>query len=126
MKKSTILKTIILILIFTIISCLSTTVFADDETLDLTDSLTGGSSSSQEDQNTTPEPEQPSVDATPDATPNEETNTEADANNNSSSYQESEIPYAGPAESIAMIVAFVACAITGIYTFIKLSDYNNI
>lgn len=125
MKKSTILKTILLIAIFTIITCMCTTVFADDETLDLTDSLTGGSSSTQEDENTPTEqePEQPAVDATPDA----ETNTEEDANtDNSSTYEESEIPYAGPTESILMAIAFVAFAITGIYTFIKLSDYSNI
>ena len=46
--------------------------------------------------------------------------------NNTSTYEESNIPHAGVEDTILMGTAFVVFAVIGIYTFMKLSEYSNI
>lgn len=140
MKK--ISKIIVLIITFVLIVCMTTSVFADGK-LDLGDITgntsgdtsedTSGESSGDTDDETeeVPDlsftPENPET-TTPEPTPEqpETPETETQKPGNTSKYEETDIPYAGPAESIAMAIAFIVCAIIGIYTFIKLSAYNNI
>lgn len=59
-------------------------------------------------------------------TPTNENNATTNTNSNSSSYAESDIPHAGVETSVLAIAAFIVCAIIGLYTFMKLSDYSNI
>lgn len=119
MNKSTISKIVILISIFTIITCISTVVFAEDP-IDLTPSLTGGNTETGD---TTPE--SPTPENTTPESPKPESPTPENTNPNTSKYKET-IPYAGPAETILLGVAFVVCGIIGVYTFMKMSDYSNI
>lgn len=124
MNKNKISKIIILIITLALINCLATTVLAvDDGTLDLSNSLTGGSNTAgnNETGNTTTG-NTATENKVPDITPNSTTPT----NTNTSKYEESSIPHAGVESSILMLVAFVVCGIIGVYTFIKLSDYSNI
>lgn len=125
MNKNKMSKIIVLIITFTLIACISTSVFADDGTLDLSNSIIGGNNTTNttNTQNT----------VTPTNTTNTQNTTVNKINttnttnktNNTSTYKES-IPYAGPETSILMGSAFVVCAIIGVYTFMKLSDYSNI
>ncbi len=59
-------------------------------------------------------------------TPGNTTPENTTGNTNTNSMPNSNIPYAGPEDTILMGAAFVVCAIIGIYTFIKLSEYSNI
>ncbi len=117
MNKNKTFKLIILTIMVIALILSSTHVFADNEAMDLTNSLVSGNSNANTDANNNNNNNNESLN---NVTPVNNTNT-------SSSYDESNIPYAGPAEtSILIISAFVVCAIIGIYTFIKLSDYSNI
>ena len=145
-------KIIVLIITFVLIVCMTTSVFAEG-ILDL-DDITGNTSgetseetSGDKSEDTSEEPSGDTNDkkeevedltftpdkpqtTTPEPTPQEpetpKTETETQKPGNTSKYEESDIPYAGPAESILMASAFIICAIIGIYTFIKLSAYSNI
>ena len=146
-------KIIVLIITFVLIACMTTSVFADG-ILDLGD-ITGNTSGDaaedtlgdssegtdddaeevpdlsftpDEPETTTPEPapETTTPEPAPEKTETPKPETETPKTGNTSKYEESDIPYAGPAESILMASAFIICAIIGIYTFIKLSAYNNI
>ena len=132
-------KIAILIITFMLIVCTSTTVFADEPMLDFSqDNGAGddipsldGDFEGTEGENTPVEPEQ--TPTTPEDTPvepeptPENTPTEPEQpSGNTSTYEDSNIPYAGPAETMIMVVAFIACGIVGIYTFMKLSEYSNI
>ena len=136
MKKIT--KITILIIVFVFMIAMSTTVFADgqldlgtitgntnDEPVeDLSNSINAGTTgNTSTPESTTPENTTPENEVT-DTTPSTTTNT--NPNKNTSTYEESDLPYAGPAESILMVSAFLVCAIIGVYTFIKLSDYSNV
>ena len=55
-----------------------------------------------------------------------ENNETPNPNGNTSSYPESDLPHTGIETSILTIAAFLVCAIIGLYTFMKLSDYSNI
>ena len=129
-------KIIVSIIIFMLISCISISVFADNDTLDLSNSLIGGNSTTGNnttdnntvdnntiDNNTTGD--NTTNNTVQDLTPST-TNTNSNTTNNTSTYEETDIPYAGPEDTILMVTAFVVCAIIGIYTFMKLSDYSNI
>lgn len=119
MKKSIIVKIILLIITFALVACAFTNVYAADEVPSLSDKLPG------EDEDipdlTFPQqtPETPVEPETP-------TTTDKPSTPGSSSYEQSEIPYAGAETSILIVAAFVVCGIVGIYTFTKLSDYSNI
>ena len=118
MKKSTISKIIVSIITFALIACVFTSVFADGDVTDLSNSLNSL------------KPQEPS-NSVDNSVVNNLGNTTANSvenstNTNSSSYPESDLPYAGPETSILMVAAFVICGIMGIYTFKKLSDYSNI
>ena len=109
MKKSILSKIIVLIIILGLMACMTTTVFADDGILDLNPSLNGGNNPESE---VEPEPEiQPEPE--PEKKP-------------ASTYEETDIPYAGPEDTILMVSAFIMFGIIGVYTFIKMSDYSNI
>lgn len=145
MKK--ISKIIVLIITLTLIACISTSVWAEDEPIDLSNSLTGGNSTTEN--NTTDNNTVDNNVTDNNTTDNNTTNTTTDNNttntttenepanntvqdltpstsNNTSTYPESNIPHAGVEPSALLAVAFVVCAIIGIYTFMKLSDYSNI
>ena len=117
MKKVS--KIIVLLITFAVVACMSTSVFAEDEPLDLTESLTGGNNSTQTEGNT-------DVDTNTNTGADANENTNENTNTNTSTYEESDIPYAGPADTIFMVSAFAVFGIIGIYTFIKLSEYSNI
>lgn len=136
MNQNKVSKIIISIIVFLLICCVSVKVFADENSLldlnsiaggttdnnvdDLSNSLGGGNTEKPE--NTPAENTQPE-NKVPDITP---TNTPTNTNKNTSTYEESNIPYAGVESSILMVTAFIVLGIIGVYTFIKLSDYNNI
>ena len=147
MNKSKISKIVVLILTFTLIACVSTTVLADDA-IDLSNSLTGGNSSSSENTNTNEDTNTNTNDnnISTNTNTNENTNTNSNTNTNTgantnanknsnsssntdsstSTYEESDIPYAGPEDTILMVSAFIVLGIIGVYTFMKLSEYSNI
>ena len=149
MNKNKLSKIVVLILAFTLIACISTTVLADDA-IDLSNSLTGGNSSSSENTNTNEDTNtntntntnnnnintNTNTNENTNSNTNTNTNTGANTNSNSNSnsntnsststYEESDIPYAGPEDTILMVSAFIVLGIIGIYTFMKLSEYSNI
>lgn len=139
MNNKTISKIIALtIIIFSLVACMSTTAFADNQ-IDL-EALTGNTPGNNT--NTENEPtddDVPSLDGTinnPGTTPDETPSTTPPAETpdttpdttpgNTSTYEETDIPYAGPAETMLMTTAFIVFGIIGVYTFVKMSDYSNI
>lgn len=128
MEKNKITRKIVLIITFLLIVCMFTTVFAIDDIPSLDDDFnflntsTGGNSIGNNIENNI------GNSSTGNSTGNNIGNNTGNniENNNSSSYQNSEIPYAGVETSILMFSAFIVCGIIGIYTFMKLSDYSNI
>ena len=124
---------ITLIIALAVVTCMCTSVFAadDEEPIDLSGSILGGSGNTPEDPEpelepdpeTTPQPEDPEPETNPDPEPEPETNESEE--DNKKTYEES-IPYAGPADTVLMVVAFLTLGGIGIYTFIKLSEYSNI
>lgn len=140
MKKNIIARMILLIITFSLVVCMFTSVFATDDIPSLDDDFNFTNTST--DGNNTENNVDNSIgnNATGNSIDNSIGNNTENSignsignntgnsigNSNSSSYQESNIPYAGPETSILTIVAFVICGIIGIYTFMKLSDYSNI
>ena len=131
MNKNKLLKIIVLIITFVLISCISTSVFA---VTDL-DKILGGDSGTvnddeepsdltfQEPETTDPE----TTDPDPEQTPTTSEPEQQPANNNISTYEPNEdLPYAGPADTALMISAFIIFGVIGVYTFMKMSDYSNI
>ena len=138
MIQNKISKIITLKIIFSLVACISTTVFADNQ-IDL-EALTGNQTGNTTENNSTDE-DVPSLDdtitnpgttpdetpdTTPDTTPEPEAKPENKPTGNTSTYEESDIPYAGPAETMLMTLAFIIFGIIGVYTFVKMSDYSNI
>lgn len=128
MKKSILAKIILLIITFILVVCIFTNVFAADDV----PSLMGNTVVEDEKvpdlsfpQPETENKEEPETPTTPEE-PGTPTEPEKNTISNSSEYEESDIPYAGPETSILIVASFVVCAIIGIYTFMKLSDYSNI
>lgn len=130
MNKNKISKIISIILTFTLIFFISTSVFAQDQ-LDL-GTITGNDTN-----NSTGDDDIPDISFNTDKNLNENANANINSNENAnantntntqstSTYKDSNIPYAGPADTALMISAFVVLGIIGIYTFIKLSEYSNI
>lgn len=139
MNKNKTLKVMILIIAITLIASLCTTVFADDSILDF-NTITGNTTGNTSGTDDVPDisPTKPANNTSTDNTVDNNTtvdnnikintvgNSTPTTNTNTSKYQESNIPYAGAESSILIAAAFVVCAIIGIYTFIKLSNYSNI
>lgn len=135
-------KIIVLITIFTLMVCTSTAVFADDqldlgtitgnentnkdeeEIPNLSDSLTGGNTNNNTPSNDETDNSDKNNNVTDDKI--QDLTPSTTNKNNGSTYQESNIPHAGVESSILMVTAFIICVATGIYTFMKLSDYSNI
>ncbi len=133
MNQNKVSKIIISIIVFALISCISISVFADENSILDLNTITGETTddddnvpnlSNQLGGGNTPAENTQTENKTPDITPSNTTPTNTDKN--TSKYEESNIPYAGAESSILMFTAFIVFGIIGIYTFIKLSDYNNI
>lgn len=130
-------KTIMLAISFILIACICTNVLANDEIPSLNPSLnlnkvenpTGGNTQTPSNtvENTTGNSLGNTIGNSLENTAGNSLSNSA-TNNNSSSYQESDTPLsnAGVESSVLMVSAFVVCAVIGIYTFMKLSDYSNI
>ena len=119
MNKTKLAKIILVTIIFALVSCTFTSVFAANDdipslnpSLNLNPTPGGSTDNTQNPSNKTEN--------------NTDTNNNTNTNTNSSSYQESDIPYAGPAETALMVTAFIVFGIIGVYTFNKLSYYSNI
>ena len=128
MEKNRISKIIALIITFVLITCISTSVFADGQ-LDL-DSITGGDTSGDETteeeyEDLTGEIETEEEEKTP-VEEEDESKKEEEEEKSESKYEESDIPHAGPEDTILMVVLFIALAGVSGFTFIKLSEYSNI
>ena len=137
------LKGIISIITIVLIACVSTIVRADD-ILDLDNTLNSGNNTNKNNivvnntanntannttgNNSTSNNTSGSNTSKNNATGNStlKNNTTNKTNGNSSTYGESNIPYAGPEDTLLTVSVFIVCGIIGIYTFIKLSDYSNI
>ena len=115
MNKKTISKIILSIIAIMLITCISKSVLADGNTIDLSNSILNGKNETTEGKNNTVAD-----------TKNNTTNNNTSKNNTTSTYTDNKIPYTGPAETIIMGTLFVVCGAVGIYTFIKLSEYNNV
>jgi len=134
MNKTKISKIIMLILItLALVTCMSAKVYADAPS-DLSGLVNSGS-----EETTGTEGEEDGVQdlggeitpgtntETPSGTVESTDDTPSDTSSeNTSTYPETKIPYAGPGTTALMVTAFIACGLVGIYTFIKLSDYSNI
>ena len=127
MEKSKISKIIALLIICVLITCVSTPVFADEDPIDLSkeeteqnpnegddgyDNLSGEIEEEEEQKPVEKEEEQKPVEK-------EEEKTE-------SKYDENDLPYAGPEDTLLMVVLFIALAGVSGFTFLKLSEYSNI
>ena len=148
MKKSIMSKITILALLFMLVACACTSVFAADNIPSLNDELninntpSGNEGNTQKPSNNT---ENTTGDVLGNTTGNNTENTLGNTaensatnsfgnsignntNSNSSSYKESDTPLsnAGLESYVLMVSAFIVCAVIGIYTFMKLSDYSNI
>ena len=144
MKKLS--KVIVLIITLTLIACVSTSVWADNDPIDLSNSLTGGNSTTNNEttENNTTDNNTTNNNTTNNTTNNATNNTTGEgttnntvqdltpstpntnSTNNTSTYEESNIPHAGVEGTLLMGTAFVVFAVIGIYTFMKLSEYSNI
>ena len=109
MNKKTILKIILSIITIALITCLTTSVFAEDEdegALDLSGTFT-------DKENTPDEGEQ-------------ETTGDKETAGDKETTVDKNIPQTGLEDTMPIAILFVVCGIVGVYTFIKLSQYSNI
>ena len=121
MNKKSVLKIILLIITIAMITFTSTNVFAaDDDVEDLSGSITGGDDTTTEEETPVEQEKTPVEQEKPTETPKEEEKKPT------TTYPDKDIPYAGPTETIIMGTLFVACAVVGVYTFLKLSEYSNV
>ena len=142
MNKTNMLKVLLVIMITVGLISMTTEVFADGM-LDLSNTLQNGTTTEENTNGNTLLENTNTNDELQDGTntnnalqnvtsvDNQNTNSNANANKNtnsntSSSYAESDIPHAGIETSVLTISAFIVCAIIGVYTFMKLSEYSNI
>ena len=144
MKKSMMKKIILLTISFMLVACICTSVFAVDNIPSLNDELNVNNTPSGNEgntQNPSNNIENTTGNTLGNVTGNTIENTLGNTtgnntansignntNNNSSSYKESDTPLsnAGLESSVLMVSAFIVCAVIGIYTFMKLSNYSNI
>ena len=125
MKKTNILKVLLIVIITLGLVFATTEVFADSM-LDLSGTLQGGTGTglgTEEESGSGTETGTGTGTGTGFGA-EQESGTEGD--NQSSSYTESDLPNTGVETSVLTIAAFIIFAIIGIYTFMKLSDYSNI
>ena len=140
MNKKAILKLILAIVTIAIITCLTTSVFAEeDDTIDLSGTINGSEATDDEDEEEigtgTADDEDEEEDET--ASEDEEKNENNDNNKETIEKNESNgankdttidknMPQTGLGDGMLITILFVACGVIGVYTFIKLSKYSNI
>ena len=127
MNKKTILKIILSIITIALITCLTTSVFAEDEeegALDLSGTITGEEDTSGDDDKETTGNEETTTGK--ETEENKETTTGKETEGNEETTVDTKIPQTGLEDSMPIAILFVACGVVGVYTFIKLSQYSNI
>ena len=124
MNKKTILKIILSIITIALITCLSTSVFAeeDEEAVDLSGSITNKEETDGNKENTDKE----ETTGNKENTNKEETTTENKETTTNKETSDQKIPQTGLEDTMPIAILFVACGVIGVYTFIKLSQYSNI
>ena len=124
MNKKTILKIILSIITIALITCLSTSVFAeeDEEAVDLSGSITNKEETDGNKENTDKE----ETTGNKENTNKEETTTENKETTTKKETPDQKIPQTGLEDTMPIAILFVACGVIGVYTFIKLSQYSNI
>ena len=112
MNKKTIFKIILSIIIIALITCLTTSVFAEEEEVpDLMDTLNNQGKPNDTDKETTGD---------------KPTTTDKETEGNKETTVDKNIPQTGLEDTMPIAILFVACGVVGVYTFIKLSQYSNI
>lgn len=118
MNKKTILKLILSIIIIALITCLTTSVFAEEEEVpDLMDTLNNQGKPNETDKETTGDNP---------TTTDKETEGNKGTTGDKETTVDKNIPQTGLEDTMPITILFVACGVVGVYTFIKLSQYSNI
>ena len=120
MKKSNLMKVVSILLISLIVMLFVTTVNAADTNEgfnDLTSTLTNNPNNTNSPSNNTNTPNNASLMGN---------NTNTNNTNNSSVYNNTNLPATGIADSIPVAVLFVVFVISAVYAYKKINDYKDI
>lgn len=125
MKKSNLIKIFSILLIITMLMCISVNVFAADdlEAIDLTGTLdnnTSGGNTLNDNSNKNDTKSNTNINNT------NKNNTNINNTNNSSVYNTNNLPKTGIGDSIPTAMLVVVFAISSIYAYRKIKEYKNI
>lgn len=141
MKKTNLIKLISILLIGVMVAMFSTTVFADDDGVDLTESLSGNSGKNNNSGNTNSNANNNNSNSNANnnnansnannnnankANNNSNANNNNANNNNNSVYNNNNLPKTGIGNSIPVAVLVVIFGISAVYAYKKVKDYRNI
>ena len=129
MEKSKIMKVILVLLVGAVLIAMTTDIFATTEPIDITNIVDGNNTNTGADNTNTGNTNTGNTNTgtNTNATGTTNTNILGGTNNtNTSSYNNTNLPDTGIAQTGSIVCIVFALAISAIYAFKKIRDYNNI
>lgn len=129
MKRTNLIKLVSILLIGAMVAMFSVPVFAaDDDGIDLTESLSGNNSNRNNNSgNTNSNSNNNNNNANTNNNNNNANNNNSNrANNNNSVYNNNNLPKTGIGDSIPVAMLVVIFGISAVYAYKKVKDYRNI
>lgn len=120
MEKTKLAKVFLVIMVALALVLVSTQTFADNNTIDITNSLNGNSSGNSNGNTNS------NTNTNTNSNTNTNVNTNTNTNTKTSSYNNTNLPTTGIAESGSTIAIVFALAVSAVYAYKKIRDYNNI
>ena len=119
MKKTNLIKVVLVMILSLMLILFSTNVLATDQYEDLTQTLGAGSNSANNANNA-------GNVANNANNANNDNNSNNVNNNNSSIYNNSNLPYTGISDSIPVMILLVVFAISAVFAYKKIKEYKNV
>lgn len=126
MKKSNLIKVVVILGISLMVMLFSTSVMAAE--VDLTDTLSGNNTNSANANSNSANTNSNSANTNSNRTNNTNTNRTNNTNNtnNSSIYNNTNLPKTGISDSIPVALLLVVFGVSSVYAYKKIRDYKNI
>ena len=126
MKKSNLIKVVVILGISLMVMLFSTSVMAAE--VDLTDTLSGNNTNSANANSNSANTNSNSANTNSNRTNNTNTNRTNNTNNtnNSSVYNNTNLPKTGISDSIPVALLLVVFGVSSVYAYKKIRDYKNI
>ena len=126
MKKSNLIKVVVILGISLMVMLFSTSVMAAE--VDLTDTLSGNNTNSANTNSNSANTNSNSANTNSNRTNNTNTNRTNNTNNtnNSSIYNNTNLPKTGISDSIPVALLLVVFGVSSVYAYKKIRDYKNI